>query len=498
MSIHTPSATSLGSSAPARRWLALVVVSLAQLLVVLDATIVNIALPAAAAELGFDASGRQWVVAAYSLSFGGLLLVGGRIGDRIGQYRAFVIGAAGFALASAVGGWAPSLAVLITARAAQGVFAALLAPAALGLLTVAFSGSTGREKAFAVFGAVSGAGAGVGLILGGWLTEYFSWRWTLYINVAFAMVAVIGALLALPRPQPAEPKPFDMRGAVLASLGVVGVVYAVGTASLQPVIAGITLVVGIVLLVVFARTQRSAANPLLPPSVLADRRRSTSSLVMLIASVGIVAVFVFATSYLQEVIGMPAFYAGLAFLPMVAAITIGAQGISAGLAVNVPLRIKVPVAALVSALGMMLLAFVHDGVEYTTGILPGLLLTGVGLGVIFASTLSSATFGVRAEDSGVASAVLNAAQQIGTSVGVALLTTLSGAATGIFIGTHLVEVGGMGGVPSTHTIALAVIAGYQGVFWLASAAFVAVAIVAFVRYPATSAPQVSDVPQNEE
>ncbi len=498
MSTHTPSATSIGSSAPPRRWLALVVVSLAQLLVVLDATIVNIALPAASAELGFDANGRQWVVAAYSLAFGGLLLVGGRVGDRIGQYRAFVIGAVGFALASAVGGWAPSLGALVVARAAQGVFAALLAPAALGLLTVAFAASDRREKAFAIFGAVSGAGAGIGLILGGWLTEYFSWRWTLYINVAFAIVAVVGAVLALPRPRPAEPKPFDVRGSVLASLGVVGVVYAVATASLQPVVAGVALVAGVVLLVVFARTQRRTADPLLPPSILADRRRSTSSLVMLMASVGIVAVFVFATSYLQEVIGLPPFLAGLAFLPMVAAVVVGAQVISAGLAARVPLRIKVPVAALVSALGMVLLALVHDGVAYVTGILPGLVLAGVGLGVIFASTLASATLGVRPENSGVASAVLNSAQQIGTSVGVALLTTVSGVATGIFIGTHLVEVGGMGGVPSTHTIALAVIAGYQGVFWLAAAAFVAAAIVAVVRYPSRSAMRVADVSRIEE
>jgi len=466
-----------------RRWPALVVVSLAQLLVVLDATIVNIALPAASAELAFDASGRQWVVAAYSLAFGGLLLVGGRVGDRIGQFRAFVVGAAGFAVASAVGGWAPTLEVLITARAAQGVFAALLAPAALGLLTIAFADSRHRERAFAVFGAVSGAGAGIGLILGGWLTEFVSWRGTLYISVAFAIVAIIGAVFVLPRPRGVVRTRFDVRGAILASFGVVGIVYAVGTASLSPIPAAISLVVGVALLVVFARTQRRSTSPLLPPSILADRRRSTSSLVMLIASVGIVAVFVFATGYLQDILGFPAFLAGLAFLPMVGAVVIGAQLISAGLAARVPLRIKVPVAAVVSAIGMILLAQVHDGVEYTTGILPGLVLTGLGLGVIFASTLSSATLGVNPEDSGVASAVLNSAQQVGTSIGVALLTTVSGAVTGIYIGTHLVEVGGMGGVPSTHTIAVAIIAGYQGVFWLAAAAFIAAALVALIRYP---------------
>ncbi|WP_212743095.1 MFS transporter [Microbacterium sp. 2FI] len=466
-----------------RSWLTLAVVSLAQLLVVLDATIVNIALPAASAELQFDANGRQWIVAAYSLAFGGLLLVGGRIGDRIGKFRAFVIGAAGFALASAVGGWAPTLEVLIGARAAQGVFAALLAPAALGLLTVAFAGSGHREKAFAIFGAVSGAGAGIGLVLGGWLTEYFSWRWTLFINVAFALAAIIGALIALPRPGPAPRTPFDVRGSILASLGVLGVVYAIGTVALQPITAGVTLVAGIVLLVIFARTQRRTTYPLLPPSILADRTRSTSSLVMLVASVGVVAVFVFATSYLQDVLGIPAFLAGLAFLPMVIAIVVGAQVISAGLAVGVPLRRKVPIAALVSAGGMVWLAQVHDGVAYATGILPGLLLVGIGLGVIFASTLSSATWGVLPEDSGVASAVLNSAQQIGTSLGVAVLTTLSGLATGVYIGTHLVEVGGLGGVPSTHTIALAVIAGYQAVFWFAAVAFVATALVAGLRYP---------------
>jgi EmrB/QacA subfamily drug resistance transporter len=486
MSIAAPPTKPETVATPQRRWLALVVVSLAQLLVVLDATIVNIALPAASADLGFDATGRQWIVIAYSLAFGGLLLAGGRLGDRIGQFRAFVIGALGFALASAVGGWAPTLEVLIAARAAQGVFAALLAPAALGLLTVAFADSTAREKAFAIFGAVSGAGAGIGLILGGWLTEYASWRWTLLIGVAFAIVAAVGASVVLPRPRPTEPRPFDLRGAVLASLGVLGVVYALGAATLLPIAAGISLVVGLALLVIFVRTQRRAVSPLLPPSILADRRRSTSSLVMLVGSVGIVAVFVFATSYLQDVLGFPAFLAGLAFLPMVASVVVGAQLISAGLAARVSLRIKVPAAAVVSAFGMVGLAQVHDGVEYASGILPGLILTGLGLGVIFASTLSSATLGVRPEDSGVASAVLNSAQQLGTSVGVAVLTTASGVATGVYIGTHLVELGGMGGVPSTHTIALAVIAGYQLVFWLAAAAFAAVAVLAVVRYPSAS------------
>lgn len=489
MTTETPQANSTASAVNRRSWLTLAVLSLAQLLVVLDATIVNIALPAASVELQFDADGRQWIVAAYSLAFGGLLLVGGRVGDRIGKFRVFIVGAAGFALASAIGGWAPTLEVLVGARAAQGVFAALLAPAALGLLTVAFADSDHREKAFAIFGAVSGAGAGVGLLLGGWLTEYLSWRWTLFINVVFAIVAIVGALIALPRQGPAPRTPFDVRGAILASLGVVCVVYAIATASLRPLVAGISLVAGIVLLVIFVRTQRRAEFPLLPPSILADRNRSTSSLVVLIASVGVVAVFVFATSYLQDVIGIPAFLAGLAFLPMIAAIVVGAQVISAGLAARVSLRIRVSGAATVSAVGMVWLAQVHDGVQYASGILPGLLLVGIGLGVIFASTLSSATRGVLPEDSGVASAVLNSAQQIGTSVGVALLTTLSGVATGIYIGTHLVEVGGLGGVPSTHTISLAVIAGYQAIFWVAAAAFAATALIAVLRYPSRLAAQ---------
>ncbi|WP_025158490.1 MFS transporter [Leifsonia aquatica] len=464
-------------------WPALIVISLAQLMVVLDATIVNIALLKAALDLQFDASGRQWIVAAYSLAFGALLLVGGRLGDRVGNFRTFVVGAAGFAVASALGGWAPTFGILVGARAAQGAFAALLAPAALSLLTVSFAGSSKRDRAFAIFGAVSGAGAGIGLILGGWLADAFSWRATLYINVLFALVAIIGAFLVLPRPKATTRAPFDFSGAIVSAVGLFGIVYAIATISSQPIPAGIALLVGIVLLIVFAKRQRRIAAPLLPPSVLADRRRSTSSLVMLIASISIVAAFVFATSYLQEILGFTPLLAGLAFLPMVVAVVIGAQVISAGLAARVSLKVKVPVAALVSAIGMVLLAQVHDGTDYVSGILPGLIVTGLGLGVIFASTIAAATLDVAPEDAGAASAVLNSAQQLGTSVGVAVLTAASGVSMGLYIANHLVPVGTMGSVPSTHTIEIATIVGYQGVFLVAAAAFVATGTVALIRYP---------------
>ena len=311
-----------------RRWWILGVLGIAQLMVILDGTIVNIALPSAQHALHFSNADRQWIVTAYSLAFGSLLLLGGRIGDIIGRKRALVIGLVGFAVASAVGGASVNFAMLVIARSVQGAFGALLAPSVLALLTTTFTDPDERGRAFGIYGAIAGAGGALGLLLGGILTSYATWRWTLFVNLLFAACAIIGATLWLANDEGADHDPLDLPGLFLVAGGLFSLVFgfshAETTAWRNPFTIGF-LVAGVVLLLVFAYVETRAKYPLLPPRVVLNRTRGGSVLVMMIASVGIFGVFLFLTYYLQGTLRFSPVKSGLAFLPLVAALAAMSQ-----------------------------------------------------------------------------------------------------------------------------------------------------------------------------
>ena len=306
-----------------RRWLILALIGIAQLMIVLDLTIVNIALPSAQEDLGFSNDARQWIITAYALAFGSLLLLGGKLGDLFGRKWAFIGGLLGFAAASAVGGAAGSFGVLVAARAAQGVFGALLAPSALALLATTFTDPAERGKAFGIFGAIAGGGSAIGLLLGGILTEWLDWRWCLYVNLLIAVPAAIAALRLIENvAQPTRPR-LDLVGAALATSGLFALVYGFSNSEMNswghPVTI-IALALAVVLLTTFAFVESRVEHPLLPLRVVADRVRGGSYLAIGISGTALFAVFLFLTYYLQQTKGFSPIETGLAYLPMTAAI----------------------------------------------------------------------------------------------------------------------------------------------------------------------------------
>src|ERR1700761_6841054 len=311
-----------------RRWLVLVVVAIAQLMVVLDSTVVNIALPSAQRELGFSNGDRQWVITAYALAFGSLLLVGGRLGDMYSRKRVFIAGLIGFALASALGGAATSFGMLVAARTLQGAFGAILAPAALGTLVSTFRDPRERGRAFGVFGSVAGGGGAVGLILGGFLTQYFSWRWTLYVNLFFAAIAVAGALVYMRSNRPDSRPRMDWAGVVLASAGLFLIVFGFSHAETAGWSAALTigsLVAGVVVLAAFTFAESRVSHPLLPLRVVLDRARGGSYISVGLTGIAVFGVFLFLTYYLQQIKGYSPVTSGLAFLPMIACILLASN-----------------------------------------------------------------------------------------------------------------------------------------------------------------------------
>jgi EmrB/QacA subfamily drug resistance transporter len=454
-----------------RRWLILAVLSVAQLMVVLDATVVNIALPSAQQALHFSDSSRQWVVTAYTLGFGSFLLLGGRLADLFGRKRTLITGLAGFAIASAVGGTAQSFTPLIAARAVQGIFAALLAPAALSLLTTTFTDPQERGKAFGIFGAISGTGAGIGLLLGGVLTEYLSWRWCLYVNLIFAAVAGTGALLLLAKHVRSGKPRLDIPGTLAASAGLFALVYGFSEADRNGWSASSTLgflAAGVVLLAVFVLIQHRAAHPLLPLRIVLDRNRGGSYLAMLIAAIGMFGVFLFLTYYLQQTLGYSPVKSGFAYLPMIGAVVATSTTASTVLLPRVGPRLLVLPGMLLAAAGMVVLAQLGVHSTYTAHVLPALIPLGVGLGLIFAPAMSTATLGVDPRDAGVASATVNTAQQVGGSLGTALLNTIATTATSSFVA---------GTAAAPAIAAEAAVHGYTTAFWWAAAIFAAGAVI---------------------
>ncbi|WP_035841267.1 MFS transporter [Kitasatospora azatica] len=445
------------------RWKALGFIALAQLMVVLDATIVNIALPSAQKALGFSDANRQWVITAYALAFGGLLLFGGRIADLWGRRRTFITGLIGFALASALGGAAQSTGMLIGARALQGLFGALLAPAALSLLTVSFTEAKERAKAFGIYGAVAGGGGAIGLILGGVLTEYLNWRWTFFINVPFAVVAVAGAVLVIREPEGSRNRnKLDIPGVLLVSTGLVSLVYGFTRASEKGWGATSTIalfVAAAVLLAAFVAVESRVKAPLLPLRVVLDRNRGGSYLALGLAIIGMFGLFLFLTYYMQNILGYSPVKTGVAFLPMVAGMITGSTQIGARLMNRVPARFLMGPGFLVAAGGMAILTNIKIDSSYWL-ILPGLVLMGLGMGTAFMPAMSLATFRVRPQDAGVASAMVNTSQQVGGAIGTAALSTVAISASKSFGKSHLSTT-----VPQAIQQAQAQVHGFTTAIW---------------------------------
>ncbi|MET8078712.1 MFS transporter [Streptomyces sp. NPDC005303] len=448
-----------------RRWWGLVVIALAQLMVVLDATIVNIALPSAQQDLGMSDANRQWVITAYTLAFGGLLLLGGRIADLVGRKRTFVIGLVGFAAASALGGAATGPGMLFAARALQGMFAAVLAPSALSLLTTTFTDPKERGKAFGIYGALAGSGSAIGFIVGGLLTEYLNWRWCLYVNVPIAVAALFGALALLhDRPGHTGAR-LDVPGVLLGCGGLVAIVYGFSEAQPRgwsdPLV--LTLIAGgVVLLAAFVWWQSRAANPLLPLHIVKDRNRAGCFLTMGLAVIGMFGLFLFMTYYLQVVLAYSPVRTGLAFLPMTAAIIVGSTQISARLMNRVPPRMLMAPGMVLAASGMLILTQMTVHSSYATEILPALLLMGLGMGLTFMPVFSTATAGVAPHDSGVTSATVNTSQQVGGSIGTALLNTIATTSSTAYVTAHLTD-------PSKKALIVSegVVHGYTVAIWWA-------------------------------
>ena len=464
-----------------KRWMALLVIAIASLMVVLDASIVNIALPKAQADLHISSANRQWVVTAYTLAFGGLLLLGGRIGDYAGRKKVFIIGLIGFAGASALGGSAPDQGLLLAARALQGAFGALLAPAALSLISVTFVDSKERAKAFGVYGALSGAGATIGLIAGGLLTQYASWRWCLFVNIPMATIAVILAIPNIRESRIDGKTKYDIPGALLSTFGFVSLVYGITEAatpghswsSPQTIFF---LTAGVVLLVAFVITELKVKHPLLPLSVVLDRIRGGSLLSQFFVASGLFGMFLFMTFYFQQVHGWSPVHSGLAFLPFSLGV-ITSAAITSQLLPKIGPRPIGTFGMLMGASGMLYLSQIHYDSSYFTHVMPALLLMSLGLGSVFVTVTSTSLFNVPFHESGVASALLNQTGQIGGSLGTALSNTVAISATAAFAIAHPWT---HGGLPAGATAPDALTHGFSVAFRWGSASLFIGAVIFFL------------------
>ena len=460
-----------------RRWLILGVIGLAQLMVVLDVTVMNIALPSAQSALHFTTVDRQWVVTAYTLAFGSLLLLGGRLADLFGRKVTFLIGLLGFAGVSAIGGASVNFAMLITARACQGAFGAILVPSALSLLTTTFTEPKERGKAFGIYGAIAAAGGAVGLLLGGVLTEYLSWRWTLYVNLIFAGAAFIGGAILLTR-QSSQVKPrLDIPGVLLVSGGLFCLVYGFSNAATHnwstPSTWGF-LAAGVALLVVFAIWQTRAANPLLPPRIVLDRNRGGAYVTMLIASSGMFGVFLFLTYYLQQTLAYSPVVTGFAILPIAGGIAVAANLSTIVLMPRLGPKPLVATGMLIAAGAMAWFSQLGAHTAYVDGVLGPLILTGIGLGMVIAPSINTGTFGVAPRDAGVASATVTVGQQLGASIGTSLLNTIFASAVTSYLTLHVASARLIG---RQALLGLALAHGYDTAFWWIAGIFAGGAIV---------------------
>jgi EmrB/QacA subfamily drug resistance transporter len=461
-------------------WWTLAVLSIASLMVVLDATVINIALPRAQESLGFSAANRQWIITSYALAFGSLLLVGGRLSDMWGRRNALYVGLTGFAVASALGGAAHSFAMLVTARAVQGAFGAVLAPAALAALTTTFQDPKERAKAFSIYGAISASGAAIGLILGGALTQWASWRWCLFINLFFAAIALIGVLIFVVPGKSEHHTRLDVLGTLLGSGGLFFVVYGLSHAvasSWSDEITWGSLLIGALFLLLFVGWQRRSKFPLLPLRIVLDRTRGGSLIALFITSIGIFGISLFLAYYLQTTLGYSPLRTGVAFLPLVGAITFSATMASARLLAKVGPRPLVPAGMILGMLGTVLFTRLTAHPDYVGNVLPGLIVTGLGLGLIFAPATASATAAIWPRDAGAASAMVSTTQQIGGSMGTSLLNTIAVSATmGALRHAPVTTNKALSAIVKTH----AVLHGYSMAFWWCAGFFGFGAIATFI------------------
>ena len=417
------------------RWRTLLVIAIAQLMVVLDGSIVNIAIPSAKADLGITDANQQWVVTAYTLAFGSLLLLGGRIADFVGRKKIFIVGLIGFAAASALGGIASTQALLFASRGLQGVFGALLAPAALSIVSVTFTDPKERARAFGVYGAISGGGAAIGLILGGTLTEYFSWRWCLGVNVPIAIAAALLAIKYVHESKAGGDHSYDLPGVFTASAGLFALVYGFNEAARKGWSNGTTLsflATAILLLIAFVVIESTVANPLMPMRVVTERNRGGSYLGSLVVGAGLFSMFLFLGLYLQTVLGYTPLRSGFAFLPFTAGIIVFAGVASQLLPKFGPKPLMVP-GLVAAAVGLLLLNRITPETSYVTHVLPSLLIMSSGMALVFIPLSTTSLHGVGNRDAGVASALLNTSQQVGGSLGTALLNTVAATASATYM-----------------------------------------------------------------
>jgi EmrB/QacA subfamily drug resistance transporter len=416
------------------RWRTLFVVASAQLMIVLDSSIMNIAIPSAKLELGISDANQHWVITAYTLAFGSLLLLGGRIGDYMGRRKIFLIGLIGFAAASALGGVASNQGLLFASRALQGVFGALLAPAALSIISVTFIVPKERAKAFGVIGAISGGGAAIGLILGGALTEFFSWRWCLGVNTPIAILVAILAIKFVKESKAQGDNTYDIPGVITATAGLFSLTYGFNEAALKGWSDSLTitfLVLAVVLLAIFVAIEKRVKNPLMPLRVVTERNRGGSYLGSLVVGAGLFSMFLFLGLYLQVILGYSPLKSGFAFLPFTAGIIVFA-GIASTLLPKVgPKPLMVP-GLLAASVGLLMLTQITPETSYTTHVLPSLLIMSSGMALVFIPLTSTALHAVSNQDTGVASAMVNTSQQVGGSLGTALLNTVAATATTSF------------------------------------------------------------------
>ncbi len=493
------SMTASASGVPVpRRWVALIFIALAQLMVVLDATVVNIALPSAQRALGISDGDRQWVITAYTLAFGGLLLFGGRVGDLIGRRLTFLIGLVGFAGASALGGAAYNEGMLFGARALQGAFGAFLAPSALSLLAVTFTAPKERAKAFGIYGAIAGGGAALGLILGGVLTEYLNWRWALYVNVPIAIIGFVGGIVFVREPALGRERArLDVPGLLLVTTGLISLVYGFTRAESEGWsergVLGL-FAAAVVLLVAFVIVEAVTRAPLLPLRVVLERNRGGAYLAVGLSVIGMFGLFLFLTYYLQTVKRYSPVESGLAFLPMTAGMIIGSTQIAARLMNSVAPRLLMVPGLLVAASGIAMLTRLQVDSAYTGIVLPAELLLGLGLGTAFMPAMNLATVDVHPRDAGVASAMVNTSQQVGGSVGTALLNTIAATATAHYLTAHAA------GRPSAALAATGLVHGFTVALWWGVGVLVlaAIGVTVLINKRHEHAPVPQRVPERAE
>ncbi|MFJ9641248.1 MFS transporter [Streptomyces sp. NPDC101178] len=423
-----------GSAAPApsgdKLGLALAVIAAAQLMLVLDNTIVAVALPSMQNALGLSDANLGWVITAYALAFGGLLLAGGRAGDLFGRRRVFRTGLVIFTLASLLGGLAGSGEVLLIARVLQGVGAAIAAPTALSLLASTFPAGPARNKALGVYGAMGGLGSVVGLLLGGALTEYLSWRWVMYINIPIAIAVLIGT--GVLKEGERDRGKVDVPGALTATFGFGSLVYGInraGEKGLGDSTTLIALAVAVLLIVAFIAIQRSSRAPMVPGAVVADTSRAGANAVMFLVGAGMFATFYFLTLYMQIVKGYEPMITGLAYLPFAIGIGIAAGGVGPQLLAKVPERSVIAVGLVIGIAGMVWFSFLEPAQNAFAVLLPAQLVCGFGLGLVFVTVTIISVRGVSPEDTGIAAGLINTSQQIGGAVGLAILAATASVIT---------------------------------------------------------------------